>query len=123
MKNRIFVTSAFLGLFAIFAVSANAQKVGGYKSIAADDAGARAAAEFAVKEQAKKTSQTLQLVSVEVAERQVVGGSNYKLCLIVNKEGDMGEEDEKLRVTVVVYQNLKQEYSLTSWDKSTCGQK
>lgn len=123
MKNRIFVTSAFLGLFAIFAVSANAQKVGGYKSIAADDAGARAAAAFAVKEQAKKTSQTLQLVSVEVAERQVVGGSNYKLCLIVNKEGDMGEEDEKLRVTVVVYQNLKQEYNLTSWNKSTCGQK
>lgn len=123
MKNRIFVTSAFLGLFAIFAVSANAQKVGGYKSIAADDAGARAAAAFAVKEQAKKTSQTLQLVSVEVAERQVVAGSNYKLCLIVNKEGDMGEEDEKLRVTVVVYQNLKQEYNLTSWNKSTCGQK
>ena len=121
MKNRIFLMSAFLGLFAIFAVTANAQKVGGYKPIAADDAGAQAAAEFAVGAESEKTGKTIELVSIHTAERQTVQGANYRLCMKVSSEGGEGQDDVSFFVQVVVYQDLKRAYKLTSWATSECG--
>ena len=120
MKYPFFGIIALIGLTAMFAVTANAQKVGGYKDIAADDAGARAAAEFAVGTEAAKTSRAIELVSVHKAERQVVAGSNYRLCLKITSQGEDGEADVTHFVQVVVYQNLKREYSLSSWTKSDC---
>ena len=99
-----------------------AQRTGGYKEIAKDDAEALAAAEFAVKEQGEKHEMTYKLVSVEHAEQQVVAGINYRLCLKVGhrKEGD--DEDTVEFVRVVVYRNLQKAYSLTSWVQENCGE-
>lgn len=89
--------------------------VGGYKEIANDAPGVQEAAEFAVSKQAEKQEVSITLVSVEHAERQTVAGSNYRLCLRVEID------DETQDVKVVVYQNLKREYSLTSWEEEKCG--
>ena len=108
-------------IFGSFAVGL-AQRAGGYKEIAKDDAEAAAAAEFAVKEQGQKQEMTYKLVSVEHAEQQVVAGINYRLCLKVGhrKEGD--DEDTIETVRVVVYRNLQKAYSLTSWAQENCGE-
>ncbi len=71
---------------------------------------------------AKKRSKEIELVSVHKAERQVVAGSNYRLCLKVLSQGEKGGADVTPFVKVVVYQNLKQEYKLTSWEISDCGE-
>lgn len=119
MKFRVFGAVTLLGVVAIFAGAANAQKVGGYRDIPKTDSGAKAAAEFAVSTQAEKSNKEIELVSVHKAERQVVAGSNYRLCLKITTSGDNG--DVTSYVKVVVYQDLKQEYKLTSWEKSDCG--
>lgn len=90
MKYRFFGIAVFVGMMVMFAVSANAQMVGGYKSIASDDAGAQAAAEFAVDAQSTKSGKTIELDWISKAERQVVQGSNYRLCMKVNSEGGEG---------------------------------
>jgi hypothetical protein len=94
--------------------------VGGYKVVATDDPGVQAAAEFAVSEQKKKQDGPLSLVSIEHAERQVVAGMNYRLCLKVKAadEDDAGEETQDVKV--VVYQSLQREYSLKSWEEASC---
>jgi hypothetical protein len=99
-----------------------AQRTGGYKEVAKDDAEVVAAAEFAVKAQGEKQEMTYNLVSVEHAEQQVVAGINYRLCLKVGhrKEGD--DEDTTETVRVVVYRNLQRAYSLTSWAVESCGE-
>jgi hypothetical protein len=99
-----------------------AQRTGGYKEVAKDDAEVVAAAEFAVKAQGEKQEMTYKLVSVEHAEQHVVAGINYRLCLKVGhrKEGD--EEDTTETVRVVVYRSLQKEYSLTSWAQENCGE-
>lgn len=89
--------------------------VGGYREIAKDAPGVQEAAEFAISKQAEKQEVSITLVSVEHAERQTVAGSNYRLCLRVKID------DETQDVKVVVYQNLKREYSLTSWAEEKCG--
>jgi hypothetical protein len=103
-----------------FASSGMAQRVGGYKEISKTDAGALAAARFAVSAQAEKKSATIELVAVEHAERQVVAGTNYRLCLTITTSGEKNEADVKITVKVVVYQNLKGEYKLTSWEEDDC---
>jgi Protein of unknown function (DUF4232)/Aspartic acid proteinase inhibitor len=91
---------------------------GGYKTVAKDNAGVVAAAEFAVSKRQETNSEQegLELDSVDKAERQVVGGTNYRLCLTVSLE------DESQQVQTVVYQSLKQEYSLTSWTVADCAE-
>jgi|SRR5918912_1678695 hypothetical protein len=94
--------------------------LGGYKEISTDDPAVQAAAEFAVNKQGENQSVTIKLVSVEKAESQVVAGRNFRLCLKVEVNDDSAESETE-EVKVVVYQNLKQEYSLTSWDVEDCG--
>jgi hypothetical protein len=95
--------------------------VGGYKVVATDDPDVQAAAEFAISEQKKKQGDDpLSLVSIEHAERQVVAGTNFRLCLKVKAadEDDAGEESQDVKV--VVFRNLKNEYSLKSWEEASC---
>jgi hypothetical protein len=98
--------------------------VGGYKVVATDDPDVQAAAEFAVSEQKKKQGEEqVSLVSIEHAERQVVAGTNFRLCLKVSKaadEDDAGEEPQDVKV--VVFRSLKNEYSLKSWEEEDCGE-
>jgi len=100
--------------------TASAQKVGGYKQSSKTDAGARAAAEFAVDAQAERKNLTIELVAVEKAETQVVAGTNFRLCLKITTSGADDESDVTITVKVVVYRNLKGEYSLTSWAEEDC---
>jgi BioD-like phosphotransacetylase family protein len=102
------------------AMSASAQKVGGYKPISRSDAKVQAAAEFAVDAQAERKSIKAELLSVEKAESQVVAGTNYRLCLKVTLSGADDEADIITTVRVIVYRDLKGKYSLTSWMEEDC---
>jgi len=95
--------------------------LGGYKEVAPDDAGVVAAADFAVAEQAQKKDLTIKLVAIQHAQQQVVAGINYKLCLKV----EVSEKDSEATVKdvqVVVYRNLQNAHSLTSWEDVECSE-
>ena len=69
----------------------------------------KAAAEFAVQEQAKRDEVVLKLSNISKAERQIVAGVNYRLDVVVRRNGSA----QKARV--VVFKDLKSHYKLTSW--------
>ena len=125
MGKRWMAVTAAVGLCVAFScVAAVAQErpiVGGYKEAKKDDPAVVAAAEFAVGARQEQAGGPLSLVSIMSAERQVVQGMNYRLCLEVKagEETDAGVESQS--VQAVVYQNLKREYSLTSWEEKHCG--
>lgn len=121
MKSNILAAAVLLALTAIFSANSYAQKLGGYKEIEKTDAGAKATANFAVKERTAKTKRSVTLTSIAHAERQVVAGSNYRLCLKVTSAGEEGEADIVQYVQVVVYVDLKGNSKLTSWTDSDCG--
>jgi aspartic proteinase inhibitor len=123
MKKRIICSKSLLvsiGLLLILAGAASAQKVGGYKTIPKADAGAQAAAEFAVDAQAERKNLTIDLVAIEKAESQVVAGTNYRLCLKITTSGADDEADVTITVRVIVFRNLKGVYSLSSWMEEDC---
>ncbi len=90
--------------------------VGGFGTASKTDAQVVAAADFAVKAQSKKMATEFEVAEIVKAERQVVQGMNYRICMLVNVEGD-----EPFMVSTVIYQDLKRNYSLSSWKESECG--
>ena len=123
MNRRLFSMALSVGIFMTLAVAAaSAQKVGGYKEVSASDAAVQAAAEFAVNAQAEKSEKEMSLVDVIKAERQVVAGSNYRMCLKVTSQGEVDEADATHFVQVVVYVDLKGNRKLSSWVASDCGE-
>jgi hypothetical protein len=124
MKRNLQILVLFVGLNILvgcfYAVSA--QKVGGYKEIPKTDQDALAAADFAVKEKAKEDETTIELVSLEKAERQTVAGTNFRLCLKVDVDENEDTPTIRKEVLVVVFRNLKQVFSLTSWEEKDCGE-
>ena len=122
MNKRMFALLVlFLLAIGLGVVAASAQRTGGYREIDKSDEGAAAAAEVAVKAESEKKEMTYKLISVEHAETQTVAGINYRLCLKVgyHKADDEAETTEFVRV--VVYRNLQNQYSLTSWTEENCG--
>lgn len=119
MKKKFINILVFSVIALSFALTTSAQiKTGGYKPVSTDDERVAAAAEFAVGERAEKNPEQegLTLDSVDKAEMQTVAGINYRLCMTVSID------EESQQVSAVVYQNLKQVYSLTSWTVvDTCG--
>jgi hypothetical protein len=119
MKNKIKQISAATTAFAAFCVLflapslCQAQIAGGYQEISKIDETAVATANFAVRTRAKKDV-SLKLISIERAERQVVAGANYRLCLAVKSN------NKRREATAVVYQNLQNKFSLTSWTDGKC---
>lgn len=93
-----------------------AQKVGGYKVVAKTDPDVTAAADFAVEAQSQRSEKGYQLEEIVKAERQVVQGSNYRLCLEVSADGS-----DTFFVQAIVYVDLKGNKNLTSWVDSNCG--
>ena len=70
----------------------------------------KTAADFAVREEAKREAVELKLVSISKGEKQIVAGINYRLVLMVERSGST-------RVAkVVVFRDLKSRYRLTSWE-------
>ena len=98
-----------------------AQRTGGYREIDKADEGAVGAAEFAVKQESEKKEMTYKLVEIEHAETQVVAGINYRLCLKIGYHKADDDVDTTEFVRVVVYRNLQNQYSLTSWTEENCG--
>jgi Aspartic acid proteinase inhibitor len=96
-----------------------AQIAGGYGRADVKDPQVIAAAKFAL--QAKNTSQkrtgnqAYSLLEISKAEIQVVAGLNFHVCL-KTKLGNKQPE-----VVAVVYQNLQQEFSLSSFSWKKCG--
>jgi len=121
--NRRIYTGVFLFLLAIGLGGAgtSAQRLGGYREIDKADEGAATAAEFAVKTESEKKEMTYKLVSVEHAETQTVAGINYRLCLKIGYHKQDDDVDATEFVRVVVYRNLQNQYSLTSWTEENCG--
>ena len=119
MKRHVPILVMTAILFAsVIAVSAQRPPmVGGYKAVANTDAGAVAAANFAVETQSEKTGSEYSLEELVKAERQVVQGSNYRLCMEVSADGG-----DTTFVQAVVYVDLKGNRKLSSWADSTCGE-
>lgn len=110
------VVFAALGLMLSGATVCSAQiMVGSYREAAKDDTRVVSAANFAVGARNKtQRGKSLKFVAVERAEKQVVAGTNYRLCLTVKAGGS------KQQATVVVFQNLKNKYELTNWTSGDC---
>jgi hypothetical protein len=88
--------------------------VGGYADASNSDPEVVAAARFAINTEKTKLHARIALLSIKHAEVQVVAGLNYRLCMRVKIKG------KTRNVKVVVYKNLKQKYSLTSWSAGGC---
>lgn len=82
---------------------------GGYSTIGLSD-DAKAAAEYAVQEQAKLEAAVLKLTDISRAERQIVAGVNYRLDIVVTVNGS----ERKARI--VVFKDLKSHYQVASWE-------
>jgi len=93
----------------------NSSVPGGYSGTTANDPDVKAAAEFAVAEQGRKAGGELSLLEIAQAQKQLVAGMNYKMCLKVKSGGTTRT------AVAVVYKNLQQQYSLTSFKWGDCG--
>ena len=124
MKNNLRLILPF-ALVVIFgcATAGFAQKdmiTGGYAITPANDAGVMAAAKYAVKTQAKKMRAAIKLVAVKQAETQIVAGQNYRLCMEVTVKTKGAKTFVTKNIQAVVFKNLKQKLSLTSWEEAVC---
>ncbi len=118
MKKSLYLATVLVALGIVLTSVGFGQGVilGGYKVIDATDQGAVAAADFAIKAQSEKDEMEYELGGIAKAERQVVGGTNYRLCMDINANGGDGSY-----VQAVVYVDFKKNYKLTSWVASNCG--
>ncbi|HEX7999546.1 MAG TPA: cystatin domain-containing protein [Pyrinomonadaceae bacterium] len=116
----IALSAAFGSVVVTMAQQERAPIVGGYKEIAIDAPEVISAARFAVGAQGRKVNSTINLISVEGAERQTVAGANYRLCLKVETEDEVNNVDVTESVKVVVFRSLKNQYSLKSWVEEDC---
>jgi Cystatin domain len=102
----------------VFFGSAVAQIAGGYGTAEVKDPQVIAAAKFAVGAQNTKLKRTgsraYTLLEISKAQMQVVAGLNFQVC-IKTKLGTGIRNAE-----VVVYQDLQQKLSLTSWAWQKC---
>ena len=112
----------FVSLLAIFVFGAaaaesqvSAQIAGGYGRLSVKSKDARDAAAFAIKAQSKVEEKKFILVKVLKAEVQVVAGLNHRICMLVRQ----GKSRSK-SVTAVVYKDLKNVRSLTTWEGGGC---
>lgn len=87
---------------------------GGYQAASTTEPEVITAARFAIKQEKRKKGGRLSLISIERAETQVVAGLNYRLCLKVKIKNKIQS------VQAVVYKNLQQKFSLSSWEAGAC---
>lgn len=107
------------GCATVFGQEPKIPMAGGYNSADVSEARVVSAAKYAVKTQAKKQRAKIKLTAIKKAERQVVAGMNYSLCLQVQVT-EKGKIVVPQTVQTTVFQNLKQKYELTSWAIVAC---
>ncbi len=83
---------------------------GAYSPAELDKQEVKAAADFAVQEQAKRDKSPLQLRSIATAEQQVVAGMNYRLTLVVSRGGNSRS------VKATIFRALDSHYEMKSWE-------
>ena len=113
MKTRVLSYSVSIALaFGIYpsASYVSAQITGGYGDASASSKEVKRAAKFAVEQRTLRTGNKVALVRVVKAEMQVVAGLNYRMVLRVSDKWG-----RRRTATAVVYQELKNRLSLTSW--------
>lgn len=93
-------------------------RVGGYKVIPNTDTEAKKAAVFAIGDQNSHSYSSFQLQEILKVERQIVAGSNYRICMNAD---DLGSNENSGTYQAVVYVDLKNVRKLVSWAKSDCG--
>lgn len=128
MKIKLSIFVRFVALFMVLGCATTSfaqdgQITGGYGDADVKDKDVVAAAKFAVKKGGQKQRATITLVSLNKAQLQVVAGLNYKICLQVSVKKSRKKAMLQF-VETVVYKNLKNVYSLTSWvikKESECG--
>ena len=116
MKKKIKQLLAAATACAAFCLAPNisqAQITGGYNEISKTDKTVVAAANFAVRTQSRKGA-SLKLVSIDRAKRQIVAGSNYQICLVVN------QANKRQEAVAVIFRNLQNQFKLTSWTPGKC---
>jgi hypothetical protein len=117
---RIVLAIVLVGLVSSGVAAQGRPILGGSSKVSPTSADVVEAAEFAIGEARKKEEQTkIELVKVQSAERQVVAGTLYKLCMKVNID------DEEQDIKVVVFRALPKngeaaEWELQSWDHQSC---
>lgn len=94
-----------------------AAPLGRYSPVDTADADVRVAAEYAVSEQRARAGTHVVLRRIAGAERQVVAGLNFRLCLEVTVA------DARAEVQVIVYRNLQQRFSLVQWSSAQCAKR
>ncbi len=104
-----FAIALVLGIYASV-THVSAQMAGAYGDTSASSKEVKRAAKFAVDQRTLKTGSKVKLIKIVKAEQQVVAGMNYRIVLrAADKYG------RRSTATAVVYQNLKNKLSLTSW--------
>lgn len=126
MRKTLFFTIVFAASMFIFVSQVNAQQqrplLGGYKEIAKTDAAVKKAAIFGTEAEAKRAEKEIEFISVIKAERQIVVGTNYRMCLKVSDSGVEGQDAAEVFVKAIVNVDLKGVYKLLSWEASDCGE-
>ena len=82
---------------------------GGWSSAPVDDARVKLAAQNAVAAQSLREGRPLELKSIAGVERQVVAGINYRMRLVVIRDG------AEAAAAALVWGKLNGSYELTSW--------
>jgi hypothetical protein len=115
MKKTVFL---FLGIALLTTLAIAQQITGGFGNADIKNPEVIAAAKYAlaVKNYEMKRSGTraYTLLEIEKAQTQVVAGLNYRVCIKVKLGSILRTAD------ALVYQNLQQEYSLSSWTWDKC---
>jgi tetratricopeptide (TPR) repeat protein len=108
----------------ILTSAAHGQMAGAYSRAAVTDPAVAAAVKFAVDAKAREKKIDMDLDDIASAERQVVAGTNYRMCINVTvPPTDYGDEGKR-SFRVVVYQDPKNVLKVTSWDEvDSCGAK
>lgn len=119
MKNYLHMSAIFAALCVLTGGAAAicpaqaGMMVGDYREVAKTDETVVDAANAAVDARVEVDA-SLKLISIERAELQIVGGSNYRLCLTTNSN------DKRQEVMVIMFLSLENEFTLRSWTPGKC---
>lgn len=116
INKNLFTLLALVTLMAGSALMASAQIAGGYSAAAVTDKDVKEAAAFAVSNKNAHSQQSFKLVQILKAERQVVAGMNYMLCMSATEGGGTKAET----YDAIVYVDLQKKMELSHWAKSDC---
>jgi hypothetical protein len=129
MKHKLqfkALAAAFL-MVVLFAIAGSAQTdrvpipmLGGYSSTNTDNPDVVEAAEFAILTKNKTKGARFELIEILTAQSQAVAGTNYKLCIEANVTNNKDDEADTKQFLVVVFSDLKNKLSLTSWLERKC---